>query len=78
MSILLLDERLRITVYFDHSARSPEDICLYLEDSHQDGGKILRDDEIGLRLTPGQARALADEIVQALNERQRSSSYNDQ
>lgn len=73
MSILLLDERLRLTVFYDRSASKPENICLYLEDACPEGEKVLQEGEVGLRLTPGQARALADEILQALNERQRSS-----
>ncbi len=72
MSILIMEDSLRLTVFFVRSAPRPESICLYLEESSLDEGeRLLRAEEAGLHLTPGQARALADELLQALRERER-------
>ncbi len=70
MSVLLHDDNLRVTVYFDRSTPRFDSICLYLEETCAPGGKLLQDSEVGIYLTPGQARALADELLAALDERQ--------
>jgi hypothetical protein len=69
MSLLLLDDNLRVTIYFDRSVPRLDSICLYLEESCSSGEKLLRDSEAGLYLTPGQARALAAELQAAVAER---------
>ena len=74
MSVLLLDDNLRVSVYFDRSAPRFDSIRLYLEETCTGGEKLLRDSEAGLYLTPGQARALADELLAALAERQAHSA----
>jgi len=71
MSILLLDESLRMTVFYDRNAPRPAEICLYLEETCPPEERLFQDSEFALYLTPGQARALADELLQALRERER-------
>lgn len=71
MSILLLDESLRMTVFYDRNAPRPAEICLYLEETCPPEERLFQDNEFTLYLTPGQARALADELLQALRERER-------
>lgn len=74
MSILLLDDTLRVTVYFDRSVPRFDSICLYLEETCPAGEKLLRESEAGLRLTPGQARALAAELLSAVAERDETAA----
>jgi hypothetical protein len=66
---MLLDDALRVTVYFDRSVPRFDSICLYLEESCSSAGKLLRESEASLHLTPGQARALAAELLTAVQDR---------
>jgi hypothetical protein len=68
MSVLLEDESLRITVFYDRAAPRVDSICLYLEETCPAAVKLLREGEAALHLTVGQARALADELLAAIKE----------
>ena len=70
MSVLLEDESLRITAFYDRAAPRVDSICLYLEETCPDAATVhrLREGEAAVHLTPGQARALADELLAAIKE----------
>ena len=70
MSVLLEDESLRITAFYDRAAPRVDSICLYLEEICPAAATVyrLRDGEAALHLTAGQARAIADELLAAIKE----------
>jgi len=70
MSVLLEDENLRITAFYDRAAQRVDSICLYLEETCPPAAAVhrLREGEAALHLTAGQARALADELLAAIKE----------
>lgn len=68
MSVLLDDENLRITAFYDRTAPRVDSICLYLEETCPAAAKLLREGEAALHLTAGQARAIADELIAAIKE----------
>lgn len=71
MSLMLRDDTLLVTVFFDRDRPRDESICLYLEDFAAEAQRLLAGGEAALHLSPGQARALADELSAALRERDR-------
>ncbi len=71
MSVLLDEEGLRVTAFYDRSAARGENICLYLEETCPGALKLLQGGEAAVHLTPGQARAIADELLAAVMEEKR-------
>ena len=68
MSVLLEDENLRITAFYDRAAPRVDNICIYLEETCPAAARLLREGEAALHLTAGQARAIADELLAAIKE----------
>ncbi len=66
MTISLLDGALRVTIYYSAEDRAYEDnICIsILEDCPKDE-KLFRSDETNVYITPAQARALAQALLEA-------------
>jgi hypothetical protein len=66
MPIYLVDDTLKIEVFYEPSDRQFEDdICLCIEESCPPEEKLFRADEVHIYLTPRQARQLGLALVQA-------------
>lgn len=60
MNIWLLDESLRVNVYYDGTDREfPDNICICFKESCPPEEKIFKADETNIYLTPEQANLLA-------------------
>jgi hypothetical protein len=70
MSLFLLDDTLRLTVFYDRSSEEGE-ICLYFE---EESPVLFRGTETRLLLSPAQAKALAQALLEALQEREKNHS----
>lgn len=66
MAIYLLDDSLKVNIYFDKSDCSFDDnVCLSIIEECPEDEKIFRADETNLYLTPKQARELAMALLAA-------------
>jgi len=66
MPIYLVDDTLKVEVFYEPSDREFEDdICVCIEESCPAEEKLFRDDEIHIYLTPKQARQLGLALVKA-------------
>jgi hypothetical protein len=66
MPIYLVDDTLKVEVFFEPSDQQFEDnICLCVEESCPEDEKLFRADEIHIYLTPKQARQLGLALIQA-------------
>ena len=64
--IWLLDESLRIRIYYDcDDCNFPDNICVSLTESCPDDEKLLLADETNLYITPEQANELAMALIKA-------------
>jgi hypothetical protein len=69
MPIYLVDDTLKIEVFYEPSDRQFEDdICLCIEESCPSEEKVFRGDETHIYLTPKQARLLGLALVKAAEE----------
>lgn len=67
--ILLLDESLRVRIYYDCDDCDYDDnICVSIIEDCPEDEKIFIAGETNLYLTPGQAKELAMALIQATNE----------
>ena len=67
--ILLLDESLRVRIYYDcDDCEFDDNICVSLVEECPDEEKILIADETNIYLTPEQAKAVAQALIAAINE----------
>jgi hypothetical protein len=67
MSISLLDNSLKVTVYFEESDRDFEDdICISFEEDCPAEEKIFRADETNIYITPDQACLLVLALQRAM------------
>ncbi|MCA9934273.1 MAG: hypothetical protein KC415_10130 [Anaerolineales bacterium] len=67
--ILLLDESLRVRIYYDcDDCEFDDNICVSLVEECPDEEKILIADETNIYLTPEQAKAVAQALIAAVNE----------
>lgn len=71
MSLFLLDDTLRVTVFYDRSSKNGE-ICLYFE---EETPGLFRDTETRLPLSPAQAKTLVQALLEALQEREKDHTY---
>lgn len=71
MSLFLLDDTLRVTVFYDRSSEDDE-ICLYFE---EETPNLFRDTETRLPLSPAQAKTLIQALLEALQEHQKDHAY---
>lgn len=66
MPIYLVDDTLKVEVYFDPADKEfGDDICLCIEESCPADEKLFRADETHIMLTPLQARKLGLALVKA-------------
>lgn len=66
--IMLLDDSLRIRIYYDGEDRDYSDnICVCIFEECPDDEKVFIGDETNLYLTPEQAQALATALIHAAN-----------
>lgn len=73
MSVSLLDNSLKVDIYFEESDSAFEDdICISITEDCPDDEKIFRADEINIYITPDQACLLMLELQRAM-ENYRSS-----
>ena len=67
MSVSLLDNSLKVDIYFEETDRSFEDdICISFSEDCADEEKIFREDEINIFITPDQACLLVLALQRAL------------
>jgi len=67
--ILLLDESLRVCIFYDcDDCEFDDNICISLTEECPDEEKILIADETNIYLTPEQAKTLAQALIAAVNE----------
>ncbi len=67
--ILLLDDSLRVNVYYEcDDCDYEDDICVSIIENCPDDEKIFIADETNLYLTPEQAKSLAMALINAVNE----------
>ncbi len=67
--IQLLDESLRVRVYYECDDCSYDDnICISITEECPDDEKIFIADETNIYLTPEQAKSLAMALINAVNE----------
>jgi hypothetical protein len=68
MEINLLDNSLKIEVFFDQQDENFKDnICLRIKENCPDEERVFRAEESNLYLTPQQACQLADSLIKAAN-----------
>jgi len=66
MPIYLVDDTLKVEVYFDPADKEfGDDVCLCIEESCPADEKLFRADEVHIFLTPLQARQLGLALVKA-------------
>ncbi len=70
MSLFLLDDTLRLTVFYDRASADGA-ICLYFEEENP---VLFQNAESRLPLSPAQAKALAQALLEALQEREKHHS----
>jgi len=74
VSIYLLDDSLKVDIYFDPDDTSFEDdICVCFTESCDEEEKIFKVDESHIYITPQQARQLAEALLKAADR----SDYSD-
>ena len=75
MSIWLLDNSLKVTIYYDENDCAYEDnICVSIVEDCPEEEKIFRHDETNLYLTPEQALQLIKALTAATSESKLPSS----
>lgn len=78
MTVYLLDDSLKVDVYFDESDREYEDnICLSVFEDCPEEEKLFRVGQTNLYLTCEQARQLGEALLKAAASSQKSCSEND-
>ena len=66
MPIYLVDDTLKVEVYFDPADKEfADNVCLCIEESCPVDEKLFRADEVHIFLTPQQARQLGLALVKA-------------
>jgi hypothetical protein len=74
MPVFLLDESLKVDVYFDpDDTNFEDDICVCFSESCKEDEKIFKVEESHIYITPQQARQLAEALLKAAEQ----SDYSD-
>jgi hypothetical protein len=69
MSIYLLDDSLKIDIFFEPGdTEFADNICIEVDEDCPEGEKIFRADETNIYLTASQARQLAQALLAAAEE----------